>query len=962
MQQSTTMASKFGFKAGLALTTALALGSSALPCLAQTAAQAGSGAPSDDTLIVVTGSRIQNPNLVQASPVQVVDENAIRLQQPVSAEALIRDLPGAVPNIGAAVNNGANGSANVDLRGLGSNRNLVLIDGQRIVPAGLTAVTDVNNFPLALIKRVDITTGGGSSVYGADAVAGVVNFVTKTDFHGVEASANYGLTGHGDGESIGTDLTLGGNFSDDRGNAVLSLGYTHTEAVYQGDREFSLSSLSSKTGNKQGSGTTVPTNFLFPTSGQVDPATGTLVDSVKTFNFNPYNIFQTPFERYNLYSQARYELSSAIEVFAKGLFAHTRINSIIAPSGTFFNTYQLPLSNPFLPAGIRNAFCASPDIGISPAQCAAAATATSGSDPNYREVSIIPGRRFVEGGPRIADFTTDIFQLMAGARGPLLANLKWELRGQYGQSNRISTANGNGLSSRVQRALRATSATACADGSDGCVPLDLFGAAGSITPTMLAFLAPASTSFRTRSSLSGVNAAVNGDVGVTSPFATTPIGVAFGAEYRRYTAAIEPDLPTRTDNEVLGAGGAVKPVSGAFDVYEGFGELIAPLVENRPFFHTLTLEAGVRYSRYSTSGGSTAWKAGGSWQPMPSLKIRGIYQRAVRAANIAELFTPLSQGLANTQVDPCQGTLPLGNAQLTAACIASGAPAGQIGRIPEPSSGQINISFGDTPSLAPEKAETVTVGAVLTPAFLSGLSVSLDYFSIQLTDAIAAPNVDDILNACFVQFDLAVCRRIGRNPLNGSFNGGGETRGLPLFLSNSGRIATSGLDLSANYKHKFGAATVNVGLTGNYTFEQKFQATPISIDRECVGYYSVNCGLSGSIQPKLAWNQRTTVTVGAVDLSYLWRHIDGVEVEPIVAAGFLDRFRRIPAFDYFDLAARATMFDHVTLTLTVLNVFDRQPPIVGSTIGATAFNSGNTFPSTYDPLGRRFVIGAKLRF
>jgi outer membrane receptor protein involved in Fe transport len=918
--------------------------------------------PAASQEIVVTGSRIQNPNLEQSSPVQVINEDEIALQQPVSAEELIRDLPGAVPNIGAAVNNGANGSANVDLRGLGPNRNLVLLDGQRIVPDGVTAVVDVNNIPPALIERIDITTGGGSSVYGADAVAGVVNFITKRNFSGVELSGNLGTTKEGDGEIYGANVTIGANFDDGRGNAVVNIGYTKTDPIYQGDRDFSQVSLSSATGAPQGSGTAVPTVFIFPVSGQVDPETGEFSAETQTFNFNPYNIFQTPFERFNLYGQGNYEISDAVEVFAKGLFSHNEITQVIAPSGTFFNTYQLPLSNPFLPAGIRNAFCADPDVALTPAQCAAAAAATDPDDPNYREIAIIPGRRFVEGGPRSANFTTDVFQLMTGARGPLLANLDWEVRGQYGESNRISTGFGNGLNSRVQQALRSTNSGSCLDTSDGCVPFNLFGPDGSITDAMLAFIDPTPVSFRTRTSLTAANAAITGDFGVTSPWAETPIGIAVGAEYRKYTAKIDPDLPSRTDNEVLGAGGAVQPIDGKIDAYEGFAELIAPLVEDRPFFHKLTIEAGIRYSDYSSSGGSTAWKAGGSWEPVRSLKLRGIYQKAVRAPNIGELFTPRSLGLANSDTDPCQGNLPVNNQQLRDACIASGAPANQIGNIAPPSAGQINISFGGNEDLQPERATTLTLGAVFTPEFVPGLALTLDYFDMTIKDAITAPNVDDLFNGCYVQFNLDVCQTIGRNPLNGSLNGGAETPGLPLFLSNTGVIKTSGIDASLNYRRNLGFGVINIGFVGNRTFKQKFQATPDSINRECVGYYSVNCGLAGSIQPKIQWNQRTTLTIGSLDLSYLWRHIGAVEVEPLVAEGFLEAFRKIDAFNYFDVAARLEVLKNFTMTMTISNIFDKKPPIVGNTIGATAFNSGNTYPSTYDALGRRMNVGVRLKF
>ena len=413
---------------------------------------------------------------------------------------------------------------------------------------------------------------------------------------------------------------------------------------------------------------------------------------------------------------------------------------------------------------------------------------------------------------------------------------------------------------------------------------------------------------------------------------------------------------------MLGAGGAVQPVDGSYDVKEVFAELIAPLVEDRSFFHSLTLEAGIRYSDYSTSGGSTAWKVGGSWEPVPTSRSAASTSARCAPRTSASCSRRRSLGLANSATDPCQLALPVGNAQLTAACIASGAPAGQIGNIAPPSAGQINITFGGNQSLEPEDARTITFGAVFTPGFLPGFSATVDYYDIVITNAITAPNVDDMFDACYVDFDVAVCNTIGRNPLNGSLNGGAETPGLPLFLSNSGRIDTSGLDVSLNYRRDIGFGIIDIGFIANYTFEQKFQATPASINRECVGYYSVNCGLSGSLQPEFQFNQRTTLSIGDIDVSYLWRHIDSVEVEPLVASGFLEDFQHIGSVDYFDLALRFEPDERMTFTVTVANLFDKQPPIVGNTIGSTAFNSGNTYPSTYDALGRRYTAGVRLRF
>ena len=238
--------------------------------------------------IVVTGSRISNPNLELSSPVSVVGAEEFAVQQVFSVEDVLRDIPGSAPSVGSQVGNGGNGGANINLRGLGSNRNLVLIDGNRVVPATLGGVVDTNIIPIALIERVDVFTGGASTVYGADAITGVVNFVTKNDFAGIDMNAGYGITEQGDGAQFRTDITIGGNFDDGRGNAVLSVGYTETDEVYQGSRDFAFTSLSGTTGLPQGSTTSVPITFRAPIVGQLDIPTGTVgVNTANTYNFSP---------------------------------------------------------------------------------------------------------------------------------------------------------------------------------------------------------------------------------------------------------------------------------------------------------------------------------------------------------------------------------------------------------------------------------------------------------------------------------------------------------------------------------------------------------------------------------------------------------------------------------------------------------------------------------------------------
>lgn len=932
-------------------------------------------APSGD--IVVTGTLVRNPNLVLSSPVNAVSSEEFQLRQTNVAEQLIRELPGVVPSIGSAVNNGNGGASFVNLRGLGTNRNLVLIDGARIAPAGLAGVVDLNNIPTALLERMEILTGGASTTYGADAVAGVVNFIMKRDFSGVEATASNQITQRGDGAYFRTDLTIGANFDEGRGNAVFSIGYQQADPVYQGARSYSNFNVDSFTGAQGGSGTTVPGRFTglgLGTNNQIDVATGRLVPTYQTFNFNPQNIFQTPFDRFNMFGAAHYEVAPGIEVYSRGLFSKNNVQTVIASSGTFGNSITIPFSNPYLPAGARSQICAA--RGLTTAQCDAAAAATDPTSPDYRTFTTNASRRFVEAGPRLATYTTTIFDYQAGVRGNITSSINFDVVGSYGESENVQRQSGNGTLTRLRQAALATNTTTCLNDSNGCVPINLFGPAGSITANQLGFLLGVTNSTATRTTLGTVKGIISGDFGVASPFANNAISFALGGEYRKYTAEVVSDELTQRPNEVLGNGAASPDVRGRYSVKEAFVEMIAPLVEDRPFFKSLTLEAGGRVSDYSTAGTNWTWKVGGSWEPVSAVKIRGNYQKATRAPNISELFSPFVVGLDNSANDPCAGTGVTAGSALGAVCASQIVRAGVsqaqanalLGSIPVPSAGQVNVSSGGNPNLGVETANTYTIGAVIQPDFVPGFNLTVDYFNIRVKDAITSPTPGDVLGACFSPLQAAtssVCSAIGRDPTDGSLNG--AAAGVLLPLSNLGNIFTDGIDLSANYRQDLGFGALTLSFNGTWTNRNKFQATPTSLNRECVGYYSINCG---SIQPEFVFNQRTTLTIGGADLSLLWRYLDPVTYEPAAladdiaggSAGPLQRFRRIGAAHYFDLTSRFEVNEHFDVTISAMNLFDRQPQVVGSTIGSTAYNSGNVYPSTYDALGRRFAVAARVRF
>ncbi len=487
------------FKASAA-PAALGLALLAQPAMAQVATEAEETAapvvPSE--AIVVTGSRISNPNLELASPVSVVSSDDLELAQTNVAEEFLRELPSAVPSVGSAVNNGNGGSSFVNLRGIGSERNLVLLDGRRFTPADTTGRVDLNNIPLAVIERTEILTGGASTTYGADAIGGVVNFVTKTDFEGLEATASQQITEEGDGNVFRADVTLGANFDDGRGNAVLSIGYQNQDAVYQGDRDFSLFNIGSFTGTGSGSSNAVPAVIVAPDGPDAGTAgvVGQICDDGvnfcgfdRPFNFNPFNIFLTPFERFNVYGSANYEVSDAVEVFTQAAFSKNTVSTIIAPGGSFFNTYQVNLNNPYIPESLAQLY--GDNLGLTAAEYAAARNSQFGptladgtANPDYVLVTSSIRRRTPEAGTRTSDFTTTLFNLVGGLRGDITDSIGWEVSGGYGESERIQRQGGFARLQRLEQSLLAipdgAGGVQCVDPAGGCAPINLFGPLGDL--------------------------------------------------------------------------------------------------------------------------------------------------------------------------------------------------------------------------------------------------------------------------------------------------------------------------------------------------------------------------------------------------------------------------------------------------------------------------------------------------
>ena len=930
--------------------------------------------------VEVTGTRIKSITNTSSSPVTSVGKADIDTVQPVAIEELVRGMPAAYPAIGPSVNNGSNGTATIDLRGMGSNRTLVLINGRRIVPATLDGVVDTNTVPVSLLERVDIVTGGASAVYGADAVAGVVNFVTKRNFSGVEGTTLYSLSGSNDARRIKNDLTLGANLADGAGNVVMHVGNTRTTALRLADRDYANTVISSSTGNPGGySGTSVPGIFSgmpAPLNGSkvIDKTTGLFRTAVSSgppdgYNTNPPNYFETPLTRTQVTALGRFTINEYAEVYADIFHTRSNVTLNLAPSGTFGVALNIPIGNPYITQPVRDQLCAA--YGISAANCVAG---------NATEFKANVARRFTEAGPRIYSYDNTTTQYTAGLRGniPMLDSWSYDAYYQSGRSEQLQTT-GNGFSnSKLQQAARALNTTTCTVNTGGCVPINLFGVDGSISPAMLGYLSI--PTFRTTLVTQEViSASANGEIAVLkTPWAKAPMSLALGLESRNVLGANKSDSVIQTQGELLGSGAPTPDRTGELKFNEFYVEANLPLISNMEGAQALNIGGGYRSTKFETTASASqtygSWKGGLDWTPIKGLRFRGEQQRATRAPNVNELYAPVTTGLATLAVDPCQGNKILaadaGKAgTLTNVCQQTGVPVAQIGSVAAPSSSQVNNTSGGNPTLAPEEADTTTLGMVWEPEFAEGLSFTMDYWKIKIQKAVSTPTAGQVSSGCYDPasnpgFSYNVfCQLIQRDSLNGGLNGVGS-RGISTQSSNLGAYNYSGIDIGATYRlplKAVGAPTlgrVDLGLQLSYVQKADVQTLPNVPNLEQAGYYGLDVGVPYS---KTRFSQRGTWYVSDFTLGYNWRYIGGTVEQP-GGNVFLPEYSSIKAYSYFDLNGSWQATKNLRLSATINNAFDKAPPFIGTGIAPGAYNFGNTMPTVYDVIGRRFTMSATATF
>src|SRR3546814_909275 len=453
--------------------------------------------------------------------------------------------------------------------------------------------------------------------------------------------------------------------------------------------------------------------------------------------------------------------------------------------------------------------------------------------------------------------------------------------------------------------------------------------------------------------------------------AATPGAFVVGVEYRKETSKARPDANLIAGNSI-GFGGST-PIDAQYDVKEAYAELKLPLVSDMSFVQELNLEGGVRYADYKNkvktlgvgnSYSNWSWKLGGDWKPVNDLRVRVMYQRSVRAPNINEIGQPQTPSTGDATFDPCADSNPVGNPALTQLCIDTGVPAAQIGSVGGPIAGQINNFIGGNPALVPEKSTTWTIGAVIQPRALPGFTATVDFFDIKVKDAILQIPEQSVLDICYgIEQDASgpFCSLIARSP-TGRLNGD-TTVGVDVSRRNIGQLRSQGIDIGAQYRFDIGAAG-NLGLAFAATRQLKtdLQFASLLPTNECVGLVGKICLRP---DPKWRWTQTTTWNNGPLTLQLRWQYI-GKLTNDTVGFGTADPadfvVPKIKAYNYFDLAGSYDVTERFSLRGGINNLFDKQPPVVGNDYGGTTENSGNTYPATYDPLGRAFFVGATVSF
>jgi outer membrane receptor protein involved in Fe transport len=944
-------------------------------------AQDTGAAPIDE--VVVTGSRlVRSRDLVAASPVQTIDVGTLADSGSITLEETVNQFPQLNPdNTGTVNQSGGTGVLSADLRGLGAVRTLVLVNGRRYIPADVTGLVDLGTIPDGLVERVEIITGGASAVYGSDAIAGAVNFILKDDFEGAQVRYQYGETSRGDGQGHKVDMLLGVNTDNGRGNATVYAGYSRRDPVYMADREFSRQPLLENAAGQLvnfGSGN-IPGGLIGISAANLSRIQGVDLTNAsgacpgaiqgvrfgddgqpfpfcrptEQYNYAAVNFLLRPLETWQITTTGHYDLAEKVQVY--GEFYYTKKQNqfqqapeAVSPTSSGRPTGTVAITNadtnPLYPQALRDFFAANRTFFDADGDGVFLVNSTS--------------RRFQEFGPRNTSITSDSFNLTAGLRGDLAlgdGNWRWDTYFQYARSDveLIQT----GLLSRSRTTLGldvvvdANGQPQCRVNLLGCVPVNIFGT-NTLTPAMANFLSVQtgrSDDFTRKSA----GASIAGDL---FDIPAGPISTAFGVEWRKEEYHSLP-AEIAASGDLTATAIAPQFTQGEFDVKEAFAEVRVPILRDLPAIKSLAVEAAVRQSDYSTIDSVLTWKGTLDWEVVDWLRVRGGVSRAIRAPNLDELYGQPSAGFTGG-VDPCWVTSNPSQAQRDL-CVAQGVPASEISTfLPSASQGWNSLSGGNA-NLKEEESDATTIGIVFTPSWAGNLSVSVDYFDIEVAGAVAQVGSQVLVNSCFTTLDAsgAPCQAIRRLP-------SGQIEQVSAPVLNVASRTVSGIDLTIGYTFDLPqflalpgeAASLGLQWVSTWQSEDVSRTLPNLPVIDCAGRYSGTCSGDGvRITPDFRGLLRTMWNTGPLAL-----------VAELSIVGDLKLARNaIPNENgtlseemYLDFSAKYQFTDKVKLVAGVNNALDNAPPVIGFTGGGDS----NTNIPLFDPLGRRYFAGVTVTF
>ena len=959
--------------------------------------------------IVVTGTRLRDPNVISSSQITTVDVEDISDRGITRVEDYLNDLPQISPGQAITASNGASGTATVNVRNLGCERTLVLINGQRLAPGttGGGNCADLNSIPTLLLERVEVLTGGASSVYGSDAVAGVVNFILDEEFEGFKASYMHSFYRHNNdngelrdlarsyeyhladedvtsGETDKLVVAFGGSIFDGRGHVTGFIEKTDTSPILQGDYDISSCALTRGRSACGGSSTIPPGRWAdfggYRALGYVNTADPSITGldlkvqgdefvprAGQAYNYNPTNFFQRPDKRLNAGFFGRFEFNENVEAYAQIRSMDSESNAQIAYSGTFGNIEAFPCYNPLLSRQQYDTACGnwalmggdhSPDFADASkalAYISSLGLAVGAGDIIGYAAPLVSLKRNVEGGPRQNVTTYENTVSILGLRGDIARGWTYDLSYQMSDVEFTSEYRNDLSVTAINRAIDVISVNgtptclAALEGTDpSCIPYNLFQGGlpgdGGIQAVIdagdeLQQYIATSTFVLGTGKQRIIQAVISGESSLALPGAPSAMSVALGVETKDLSTDFRPDLPSRTGDR-SGSGGATLPLAGGYDVNEYFVELGIPVREN------LSFDAGYRYADYSTGNTTHTYKFGAFWRVSDDVALRASYQSAIRHANLYELFRAQGFGLVDLADDPCGLSMKASQS----ACANTGLTANLYGTDLKSPADQYNILVGGSAAVEPEEAESFTAGLVVTPAFLDGLTLTLDYFNINVEEGIGTIPAATALQKCLDTGISAFCDLINRHPVNGSlWLAGGYISAQTTNLSVEN---VEGVDLIFDYNFDTPVGPMELQGVSTYLLASDLIELPGEEALECAGHWGAYCGKNP--QPKWSGNYKASLyTPFDVRVSLTLRHLGKTED---LGSNGID-FR---AETYWDLTAEWSATENFVLTAGISNLLDTDPQV--SSDAGTAPGNGNTFPAFFDALGRFVFINLGVSF